>query len=366
MNNEVKRLYISLYTDSGTEWIDRGFRELNSEDRILLVDKGLGKPRSRQILLYIDKILKREYDTQSQILDCEELAILEDNKDLSNYLFDKIKKIINNKTTVIFIKYQPAYDILQDRIKEITPNIIFSNSFAATKKEINKIKQQKHTQNQKDTNNANRRKKRRVNASSGQPKVGVSTDQATEIGKALDIVYSESEETENAANKNVNVKTANNNSGNNANNNVGNNTNNNTDNTSEGNENVEYVETAKDIENVIFIETKETVIQEKEDVIEIAKGDVIAKLFDRLKCSINVYIRNTKEEKAKLTDKDYFDIIQTILSSSEYKEFEKNWAIVKNKVIKPGFNSESYGYIRDEAMYYNEVAETLYIKDKWR
>lgn len=120
-----------------------------------------------------------------------------------------------------------------------------------------------------------------------------------------------------------------------------------------------------ELERYLFREIKNEVFVDEMSEREKKKADLVDCLFNRLKESYGVYIKNYLKIQNSISESDYLTLTLMILQSEDKDEFDTNWGVLGSKKITMMFTEKSFLQIKEEAGFYHETCDFLYKKDKW-
>lgn len=119
----------------------------------------------------------------------------------------------------------------------------------------------------------------------------------------------------------------------------------------------------QEIEDLIFassIEKKDN--SKKYTKLDDNKAQLILSMRDRLIQNIEKFAKSVTEYN--FSDDDYLLLITSFLKSTDFNDFTNSWeCVMPGKPL--GINETVYLSIRKEAVYYNNLCNMLYMKDRW-
>lgn len=379
--NNIARLFISRYSQSGCKWVLDGANKLNEKDFVLFLDDGEEVPNER-VKVLVENFKKKG---NAEILSVEALINNEDNHDLKRFIVNKIKNYTTWDTVVAFMCWADMYDELESEINPIVEehgsykNVKYvkrkqrreplhheSDDNVATQlasnicdalssiNEDGSVSSSKETSNEvydiedengyEDTVDNNKKTPKRIS-----PRYSKSQNESDNEEK-----HNEEKPTSSGASKARKEvpklqKPSNNKKGGKG---------------KKDNDEPEDDECIEDIEARIFLKTKDKQeVERNMSELSMAKAGYVDSLYQRLVEGIKIYI--DKDSREKLDNSQFLEFIMILLSVETYNEFLDNWNVVGDKNFPIVLSDEAFSYLREEALYYSSVCEMVYEKDKW-
>ena len=125
-------------------------------------------------------------------------------------------------------------------------------------------------------------------------------------------------------------------------------------------------ETLEEIEQAIFgTETVDTEIKREYTRLQKSKIETTALYLERMIEAVKIYMNKDKDGNIdpNINEQNYIEFIFALVKSYDYEDFQQSWKSVQSFEIE--LQENEYMYLKEQAMHYSTVCDTLFGKDKW-